>query len=106
MKIKTLVILMLIITAACNSGSRKEQQSSPTGEALTEVTLSVSGMHCEMCVASIEKGVGQLAGVDSVSAVLSDSAAFVRFNPQLVSLDDITQAIVKRGYTVKSNSVD
>lgn len=106
MKIKTLIILIMMVATACHSGKQNEQKTSSSQVALSETTLSVGGMHCEMCVASIEKGVGQLAGVDSVSAVLADSTAFIRFNSQLVSLDDISEVIVKRGYTVKSNSLD
>lgn len=58
-------------------------------------------MPCAMCEASNDKGIAQLSGVDSVSATLNDSFAYVKFNPELVSEDEITKTIELRGYNVK-----
>jgi copper chaperone len=101
MKINIFLALVLTLAVACQGGKQKEMTKETADVAMTEVTLAVSGMHCEMCVASIEKGVGQIAGVDSVKAILNDSTAYVRFNPQVASLEEITLAVEKRGYTVK-----
>ena len=95
--------LLLLFVAGCgNSGKQNQTAQEPAGEIrLTEVTFQVGGMHCEMCEASITKGVGELAGVDSVKATLNDSTAFVRFDPGKTSETEIIAQIEKRGYKVK-----
>jgi len=95
-------VLGLFFIVSC--GGQKKQNNgnnSSVQVALTEVTLNVGGMHCDMCVASIEKGVGAVEGVEFVKAELSDSTAVVKFNEAETSLAEITQAIERRGYTVK-----
>jgi copper chaperone len=103
MKNYILLVAVLVLAIACQSGSQREKETKSADVSYTEVTLAVSGMHCAMCEASIEKGLAQLAGVDSVNAILDDSVAYVRYNPQLTTIEEITETIVKRGYTVKSN---
>jgi copper chaperone len=102
MKISIYLVLILVLAVACQSGPKSETGNKSADVSFVEVTLAVSGMHCAMCEASIEKGLAQLAGVDSVNAILDDSIAFVRYNPQLISVEEITETIVKRGYTVKA----
>jgi len=103
MKKSILILLLAVFGMSCGGGSGTEQKKTDTPVATTDLTFQVSGMTCEMCVASIEKAVGQLAGVDSVRAVLNDSVAFVRFNPDQVNKDEIAKAIESRGYKVKGS---
>lgn len=103
MKKTILILLLAIFGMACGGGSGTDQKKAVATVATTDLTFQVSGMHCDMCVASIEKAVGQLAGVDSVRAVLNDSIAFVRFNPDQVNKDEIAKAIESRGYKVKGS---
>lgn len=103
MKTNIFMALVLVLAVACQSGSKSEKGTKSANVSYTEVTLAVSGMHCAMCEASIEKGLAQLAGVDSVNAILDDSTTYVRYNPQLTSMEEITETIVKRGYSVKAN---
>lgn len=103
MKISIFIAMVFAFAVACQSGTKSEKETKSANVTYTEVTLAVSGMHCAMCEASIEKGLSQLAGVDSVNAILDDSIAYVRYNPQLTSMEEITETIVKRGYSVKVN---
>ena len=100
---KNLVFLFItIILFSCQPGAKKEVKTETAGEPqLTEVTIQVGGMHCDMCVASIEKGVNELEGIESVKATLADSVAVVRFDSKKVDLAAIEKAIEKRGYTIK-----
>lgn len=100
---KTLIFIFgIFMLVSCGQGNKQQENSDSTaGQALTEVTLNVGGMHCDMCVASIEKGVGAIDGVEFVDAELSDSTAVIRFFEAETSLAEITQAIERRGYTVK-----
>ena len=67
--------------------------------AAKRVTIPIDGMMCESCVAHIEKAVGGLAGVDSVSANLATERADVVYDPVRVRLSAIKKAIVDAGYT-------
>ena len=99
-----LAITAIGFLAACQSGSNNNgggQKSNEQSVAVVEKTFSIKGMHCDMCVASIEKGVSQVEGVQSVTAKLNDSTAVVRFDEASVELADIEKAIEKRGYSVK-----
>jgi copper chaperone CopZ len=55
-------------------------------------------------VASIEKGINQLEGIETVTASLSDSTAVVVFDESKSSLGQIEAAIESRGYKVKAVS--
>lgn len=103
MKNSIFLAVVFVLAVACQSGPKSEKENKSADVSFTEVTLAVSGMHCAMCEASIEKGLAQLAGVDSVNAILDDSIAYVRYNPHLTSIEEITETIVKRGYSVKAN---
>ncbi|MBW6535890.1 MAG: copper ion binding protein [Mariniphaga sp.] len=99
---KLVFILGIFFLVSCG-GQKKQNEGhdSSAQVALTEVTLNVGGMHCDMCVASIEKGVGAVEGVEFVNAELSDSTTVVKFNETETNLAQITQAIEKRGYRLK-----
>ncbi|SHF28804.1 copper ion binding protein [Mariniphaga anaerophila] len=100
---RTLIsILMILFVVSCGQGTKKKAEQGDSPQIiLAEVKMHVGGMHCEMCVASIEKGVGSVEGVDSVKVALNDSSLVVLFNTDETSLDEIKQAVEKRGYTVK-----
>ena len=61
-------------------------------------TLSIQGMTCASCVRHVEKVVGQLPGVASVSVNLATEKAVVDYEPQTVRLSAIREAIEKAGY--------
>ncbi len=95
-------ILGIFFLVSCGGQKKQSEGNEPSAQVtLTEVTLNVGGMHCDMCVASIEKGVGAVEGVEFVKAELSDSTTVIKFHEAETSLAEIKQAIEKRGYTVK-----
>lgn len=96
-------LILILWSCSDRSGSGTRQDASAE-VVTTEVVIQVGGMFCAMCEASVEKGVSALAGVDSVKAVLGDSLAFVRYNPKLVTEDDIKNAIISRGYKIKGGN--
>lgn len=104
MRIALLFSVLIIILWSCSGRTGSTTQKEAAGDVvMSEVVIPVRGMFCAMCEASIEKGVSALAGVDSVKAVLNDSLAFVRYNPELVTEDDIKKAIISRGYKIKGD---
>lgn len=102
---KIVFVIVLMILVSCQPGSKNqatEQSATPAVE-VVETTLNIGGMHCDMCVASIEKGVSELAGIEFVKANLGDSTAVVKFDASKIQLAEIEQAIEKRGYTIKGD---
>lgn len=99
------VVVFMVVTflmVGCQSGNKKENNTgeTPAQIVLSEETLNISGMHCNMCVASIEKGVNEVEGVQFVKANLDDSTAVVRFDKNKTNLNEISRAVEKRGYSV------
>jgi copper chaperone CopZ len=67
---------------------------------MVETNLRVEGMTCTGCELTVATGVKELAGIDSISANHLDSTAFVRFDSNKTSLNEISKAITDRGYQV------
>jgi Cu+-exporting ATPase len=65
------------------------------------VTIPIGGMTCASCVARIEKVVGKLEGVGSVSVNLATGKADVTYEPSRVRLSAIKKAISDAGYTTR-----
>ncbi len=106
---KLLLILGIVFFFGCQSGNKEKEQSDGTPvetPLLVEKTVHVGGMHCDMCEASIEKGINELEGIESVQASWNDSVAVVKYDESLASVEDIEKAIEKRGYTVKTVESD
>ncbi|NLK34117.1 MAG: copper-translocating P-type ATPase [Gracilibacteraceae bacterium] len=63
-----------------------------------EVSVPIEGMTCAACAKSIERAVGKLSGVESVSVNLATEKANIKYNPAELRLSEIKQAIAKAGY--------
>lgn len=60
--------------------------------------FNVTGMTCNHCVASVEKGLTGLAGVDKVKVNLKKGKATVKFDESRVSPEAIVDKIKEVGY--------
>lgn len=65
------------------------------------VVLSVNGMKCGGCESNVTSKLQALDGVIEVSASSKAAKVTVDYDAGIVSLDDITQAIIDAGYTVE-----
>lgn len=64
------------------------------------VTFSVSGMTCASCVRSIERTLTKVPGVENASVNLATEMAWVTFDPAIVDLPQLKDAVAKAGYRV------
>jgi P-type Cu+ transporter len=71
-----------------------------------QVTLPVTGMTCANCVATVERSLKKVGGVQSAVVNLSSERATVDFNPDLAGLDDLIGRIRKAGYDVATGEAD
>jgi Cu+-exporting ATPase len=70
------------------------------------VRLRITGMSCATCVGRIEKRLGDMEGVDEVTANLANGTAVVTAAPGQVSEGDLVRAVEELGYgtTISSQS--
>jgi copper chaperone len=59
--------------------------------------LTIEGMTCEHCVRAVDGRLRRTPGVEVERVVVG--AADLRFDPAVVSTDDIAEAIADEGYT-------
>ncbi len=62
------------------------------------IAIPVGGMTCSSCAMAIERAVSKLPGVKSVSVNFATEKMNVNYNPGMVRISEIKQAVVKAGY--------
>ena len=67
------------------------------------VTLSVPGMYCELCPATVSKALKKINGVEKVAASFETKEAVVTFDDAKTDVDTLRKATANAGYpsTVK-----
>ncbi len=100
-------VIMVLFLVSCQQESGKKQQAEQMNSSveLKEEVLNIGKMHCEMCVASIEKGLKSVEGVEFVKVSLDDSTAVVRFDETKANINKFKEAIEKRGYVLKDKGL-
>jgi len=65
-----------------------------------KLTLPITGMTCANCVATVERNLKKVNGVQTASVNLSSERATVEFDPALTGLDDLVRRVERAGYGV------
>ena len=60
--------------------------------------LAVTGMTCNSCVKSIETTVGQMEGINSIKVSLSQSEAFIEYQPTVTTAEKLCTVICDMGF--------
>ena len=68
-----------------------------------EISVRIKGMHCGNCAKSIQRGLEELDGVESVEASFAEENAKISFDPEKVSLDDIEEELIEMGYELEGS---
>jgi copper chaperone CopZ len=66
------------------------------------VILSIGGMSCANCVASVDRSLRALKGVRNVHIDLAAGKAKVEMTPGAVTPSDLHRAVERAGYTVEN----
>jgi Cu+-exporting ATPase len=69
------------------------------GDTYVKSTIPIQGMSCATCASTIEDAVAKLDGVDSIDVNFATDEAAIEYDPDVVSLPAIYQAIEDAGYT-------
>lgn len=65
---------------------------------MNDIQLSVTGMTCGGCVASVQKVLSALPGVQTVEVTLTPGQARVVYDPARVDRDALITAVVDAGF--------
>ena len=71
-----------------------------------QISLPVTGMTCANCVATVERNIKKVSGVESANVNLTTERAAVSFDPQLATLDDLISRIERAGYGIAAGEAD
>jgi Cu+-exporting ATPase len=71
-----------------------------------QLTLPVTGMTCANCVATVERNLKKLDGVQTAVVNLSSERATVEFDPARLGLDDLVARVERAGYGVATGEAD
>ncbi len=74
------------------------------GEKPEETEFNIIGAHCASCVATIEKALKSLPGVDEVHVNLASERAIARYDPKQVTPEEMIAAIEAAGYQAHQRS--
>ena len=64
------------------------------------LTIPIGGMTCAACAQRVEKGIKKLPGVESISVNFATEKVTIAYNPQMVRISTIREAIERMGYKV------
>ncbi len=62
------------------------------------IRARIAGLHCSLCTGTIEKALGRMAGVGTVSVSLTHEQALVDYDPNVVSPQEILGTLRDVGY--------
>ena len=64
------------------------------------LTLPILGMTCANCVATVERNLKKVEGVESANVNLSSERAAVSYDPQKANLGDFIARVERAGYQI------
>lgn len=73
---------------------------------LIEKNVNIGGMTCAACVRRVEKKLGKMEGIASVSVNLATNSAAVEYDPAVTDIDAIGEEIERIGYVYKGSDKD
>ena len=71
-----------------------------------QIALPITGMTCANCVATVERNIKKVNGVEKAFVNLSSERASVEFNPDFTNIGEVIQRIEKAGYGVATGEVE
>lgn len=83
---------------AGGTGAQKAAGGTGTPESLQQVVLNVEGMTCAACPKTVRTALEDVDGVYQAETSLEPPEAVVRFNPDQLSVEDLTRTTKNAGY--------
>lgn len=70
-----------------------------------QVILPITGMTCANCVATVERNVKKLDGIDEAIVNLVTEKATISFDPEKIDLNKISDRVIKTGYGIATSEI-
>lgn len=90
--------------AAADTQRTAASPSSSTPASFRQVVLEVEGMTCSACSVTVRKALEGVEGVYSAETTYEPPEAVVRFDPGKLSVEDLTEATKKAGFSSQPKS--
>jgi Cu+-exporting ATPase len=74
--------------------------AAKAGQETTKLSIKISGMSCASCAATIEKSLKKVKGVLNANVNFASEKAFVEYNPQQATRQQLEKAIKDVGYGI------
>jgi copper chaperone CopZ len=106
-KYRSLIVVsfFMVVMMAISCGGNKQEKVQDQGES-SLLEVKIEGMTCTGCEQTIQRRVGQLGGIKSVTANFSDGIAIIEYFPETVDTLKIRDVITGSGYkAIKFTSV-
>ena len=87
------------VILAISCGGNKQEKAQDQGEA-SLIEVKIEGMTCTGCEQTIQRSVGKLGGIKSVTATFTDGRAVIEYYPATVDTLKMKDAITGSGYKV------
>lgn len=71
-----------------------------------ETTMQITGMTCAACSARIERGLNKMEGVEEATVNLALEKSMVKFDPSVISVEDIQKKVRDLGYDVVAEKAE
>ena len=68
---------------------------------MENIELRIEGMHCTGCSARLQKVLSNLDGISNAEVSFETGMANIEFNKEIITLDEIKNAIVDSGFEVE-----
>ncbi len=81
------------------SGEETASQES-SEQRLEKATLKITGMHCAACAVGIEDSLKKIEGVSNAAVNFATEKAYVEYNPEEATPQELEEAIKEAGYGV------
>ncbi|WP_338596787.1 cation-translocating P-type ATPase [Saccharopolyspora sp. SCSIO 74807] len=86
------------MTTAVDESSQLWASEPGTTEGQQRIRARIAGLHCSLCTGTIEKALGRLDGVGTVSVSLTHEQALVDYDPKIVEPERILSTLRDIGY--------
>jgi len=72
---------------------------------MKKIILDISGMHCASCAANITNALEKLVGVVSAGVNFASEQAYIEYEPDKISLQELIGVIEKMGYKAETKGI-
>ncbi|XP_041356839.1 LOW QUALITY PROTEIN: copper-transporting ATPase 1-like [Gigantopelta aegis] len=102
----TIEFIKSISTSVSQTSVKFQKNGDIEVEEFEKCYLKVTGMTCASCVATIEKNIGKIEGIQSVLVALMAQKAEVKYDPAYILPSQIASAINELGFRASVMEVD